>query len=300
MIPLSDPDILRRSTPYVTIALMAASVLAFVYQLFLGDLESFRFTHRWGAIPAEVMGNTHVGPTPVLTPLGVRIIDLTSPVPDWMTMFTSMFMHAGFLHLGGNMLYLWTFGRSIEDRFGHLPFVVFYLASGVVAVFAQSLVDPDSTVPMVGASGAVAGVLGAYILLYPLSRIDTLIIMGLIFTIRIPAVALLGFWAALQYFNGVASLGPEVASGGVAYFAHLGGFAFGLLIALFLVGGTLSLRFAYAVTRGAVRLYRMAPRPVEGPRPWSSVSCPVCGSNILDFSDDAHLWHCPECGIDFS
>ena len=302
MIPLSDPDIHRLRTPYVTGALVAASVLVFLYQLSLNQVESFLFTYRFGAIPAEVLGRDQLGQAPVLTVIGVRLLDVISPVPDWVTMFTSMFMHAGFLHLAGNMLYLWTFGKTIEDRFGHFPYLVFYLVAGIVAAVAQSLVDPDSLVPMVGASGAVAGVLGAYLLLYPLSRINTLVIFGLIMTIPVPAVILLGIWVAIQYFNGVASLGPEVAaSGGVAYFAHLGGFAFGLVVALGLVAVTGGVQLASAVSSWRARLGRSGSRaPVTGPRPWLSASCPTCGSNVLDFSDDTHRWYCPRCNVEFS
>ena len=278
MIPLSDPDIHRRSTPYVTGALLVASVLVFLHQLSLDDLGTFLFTYKYAAIPAEVLGGEHLSQIPVFTGQGVRTIDVTSPIPDWATMFTSMFMHAGFLHLAGNMLYLWAFGKSIEDRFGHLAYLVFYLLAGVVAVVAHSLVDSSSFTPMVGASGAIAGVLGAYLLLYPFSRINTLLFFGLIMSFRVPAIVLLGFWAAIQYFNGVASLGPEVSSGGVAYFAHIGG---------------------ARLTKARLGVGGSSP-PATGPRQWATVSCPECGTDILDFEDGLHRWYCRRCDLYFS
>ncbi len=227
MIPLSDPDIRRHTKPYITVALMAVSIVVFLYALSLNELDEFIFTFRYGVIPAELTGRTELGLVR-LVPSQI-VVDLSSPLPTWTTIFTSMFMHGGWLHLAGNMVFLWVFGDNIEDRFGHLRYLLFYLAAGTAAVWAQTLASPGSEVPMIGASGAVAGILGAYLLLFPHSRISTLFILGFIFSLRVPAYILLGFWFLFQAFNGLGSLGTSSSTGGgVAYFAHLGGFALGL------------------------------------------------------------------------
>ena len=231
MIPLYDPDIVRRSTPVVTIGLIVASVLVFIYQLFLDDLGTLVFTYTFGVIPQELLIADGIESIVVRSGFGGYRVDVASPIPAWATVFTSMFMHGGFMHLAGNIVYLWVFGNSMESRMGSPIFAVFYQAAGVAAVFAQAYTDPFSTIPMVGASGAVSGVLGAYLALYPTSRIDTLVIVGLITSIRVPAYLFLGIWLLLQLFNGLGSLGPEFAgTGGVAYFAHIGGFAVGLAV----------------------------------------------------------------------
>ncbi len=253
MLPLNDPDIHRRTTPYVTMGLLAVNALVFLYQLTLNDLDQLIFTYRFGTVPAELTGKLELG----LEGIGRGIVvDLASPIPTWATMFTSMFMHGGFLHLAGNMAFLWVFGDNIEDRFGHVRYLLFYLAAGVGAVWAQVMIDTDSVTPMVGASGAIAGILGAYLLLYPRNRISTLVLMGFIFVIRVPTAVLLGFWVLLQAFSGLGSLAaPSSAGSGVAYFAHLGGFAVG------------------AATSGALLLLQRASqqfRPSRPPRfpPW--------------------------------
>jgi membrane associated rhomboid family serine protease len=166
---------------------------------------------------------------------GVKVVDLEEP-PFWATIFTSMFMHGGWLHIIGNMLFLWVFGNNVEDRMGRARFVLFYLLSGAVAVYAQSLVDTTATVPTIGASGAVAGVLGGYILLHPKARVVTLVIIIFFITlIEIPAVILLGIWAVLQFLPALGQIGvTDVGGEEVAYIAHLGGFLFGLaMIRLF-------------------------------------------------------------------
>jgi membrane associated rhomboid family serine protease len=156
---------------------------------------------------------------------------LSRPVLD---VFTSMFLHAGWLHLLGNLLFLWIFGANVEDRVGRARFLLVYLAGGVVAVVAQTLADPGSTAPMIGASGAIAAVLGAYLVLFPRARIQSLVFLGLFYQlIAVPAVILLGFWFLLQVVDGIGSLGPStVVDGGVAVFAHIGGFVAGALLAL--------------------------------------------------------------------
>jgi len=231
VIPLSDPDIRRRTFPYVTVAILAVNILVFLYQLILNDLQLFQFTYRFGVIPFELSGRGELGIVPVRVGTSIEMIDLASPIPPWATVFTSMFMHAGFMHIAGNMLFLWVFGDNIEDRLGHTKYLLFYLGAGVAAALAQAWVNPGSTVPMVGASGAIAGVLGAYLVFYTRSRINTLIFFVFISYVRIPALYLIGFWAFLQFFNGAISLGVSTATGGVAYFAHLGGFVAGLAVA---------------------------------------------------------------------
>ena len=202
MIPIRDV-IPSRSTPVVTIALIAINALVFLYQFSLGE-SGQAFIFAFGLVPAEF---------------------------SWVTVLTSMFLHGGILHVGGNMLYLWIFGDNVEDRMGHGRFLVFYLLCGVTAALVQTLTSPDSTVPMVGASGAIAGVMGAYFVLYPRSRIVTLVpIFFFIQLIEVPAIFFLGIWFLMQFVSGIGSLaatrGGQFA-GGVAFWAHIAGFVAG-------------------------------------------------------------------------
>jgi len=214
MIPLRDENP-TTLTPVVTVTLIILNCLVFLYQVSLGDAEE-RFILSYAAVPAELFRT------------GATVGD--PGVPVGLTVFTSMLLHGGLFHLGGNMLYLWIFGNNIEDVMGHGRFIVFYLLSGLAAAFAHAVTAPESTVPMVGASGAISGVLGAYLLLFPKARVQVLILMG-VFTriVPVPAVVVLGFWIVVQVLNGVFSLaGP--AGGGVAWFAHIGGFVTGLAL----------------------------------------------------------------------
>lgn len=214
MIPIRDENPTRR-TPWVTIAFIAANIAVFVYQTTLEPAALQAFWMQWAFIPARFLADP-------FAPAQIA------------TVFSAMFMHAGWIHIGGNMLYLWIFGNNIEDRFGHLGFAAFYLISGIAATIAQAMVDPASTLPNLGASGAVAGVLGAYILLFPGAAVLTVIpIFIFIEVARVPAYLVIGFWFVLQLGNGLASLGADMtANGGVAWFAHIGGFVAGLLLAL--------------------------------------------------------------------
>lgn len=216
MIPLHD-DNPTAITPRVTIALIAICTLAFLWQLSVRDGE--RVIYALGVIPAVLLGNAELDPALAL-------------VPPTVTVFTSMFLHGGWMHLLGNMLYLWIFGNNVEDAMGHARFIVFYLLSGIAAVLAQSLPDPASTTPMIGASGAISGVLGAYALLYPRARVLVVIPFGFYFhTTRLPAAWVLGFWFVMQLLSDVLA-GNQ--GGGVAFRAHMGGFVTGaLLIPLF-------------------------------------------------------------------
>jgi len=196
---------------------MIANLLVYVWHHLLMNAESTRaVVLAFGVIPAALVGQ---GP-------------LSTQLPPLLTIFTSMFLHGGFLHLAGNMLYLWIFGNNVEDAMGHVRFLVFYLLCGVAAVYAQALPNPESIVPMIGASGAISGVLGAYFLLFPHASVLTLVIFGFFWrVVRIPAIVVLGFWMIVQILNGLGSFG---AGGGVAWFAHIGGFFAGMgLILLF-------------------------------------------------------------------
>jgi len=221
MIPLRDDNPVR-IVPFVTWGVVAACVLAFLVQISLGAPDFNRMIFALGAIPAVLFGHAYLPPEIAL-------------VPPAATVVSSMFLHGGWLHLIGNMLYLWIFGDNIEDRMGHLRFLMFYLACGVAAVFAQAVPAPESVVPMVGASGAISGVLGAYLLLFPRARVLVLVPLGFVLqVIRLPAVWVLGLWFLVQLLS---SLMAPAGEGGVAFRAHLGGFLTGLLLApVFLLG----------------------------------------------------------------
>jgi membrane associated rhomboid family serine protease len=232
LIPLKD-DIPTRRTPVLTIALIVANVL--VYFLFqqgvinLGETGNERVV-EYGAIPYEV---THPSDQCVadanLSEIRCGPDEGSGYVPFWVTIFTSMFMHGGLLHLAGNMLFLWIFGNNIEDSMPRPAFLLFYVLGGLAALGLQVLTDPDSAVPTIGASGAIAGVLGAYARIYPRARVVTLIFIVIIFTVvTLPALLVLGVWFLLQLLPAFSE--PVTgAGGGVAYFAHIGGFIFGLL-----------------------------------------------------------------------
>lgn len=208
MLPIRDHNP-SGTTPFVTYALIAANILIFLnyFPLMQNDLALGRFFWDWALIPARV-----------------------SAGEGWSGLATSMFLHGGFVHLAGNMLFLFIFGDNVEDEMGHLGYLGFYLACGLGAALAQYLSAPWSRVPMVGASGAIAGVMGAYLLLFPRARVDVLVILIVIFRIvTIPAWILLALWLALQTFGG---LGGATEGGGVAYWAHVGGFAAGLALSL--------------------------------------------------------------------
>ena len=244
MFALKD-DIPTRRFPILTVVFIVANVLMFFgFQgAFFNDAEFDRKVVEYGAIPYEI---SHPGKECALTAdsqalacegqSGVVGEAPEDQAPTWLTLLTSMFMHGGLLHLGGNMLFLWIFGNNIEDSMGPLRFVAFYLLGGLAALLAQTLIDPNAAVPTIGASGAVAAVLGGYALLYPRARVVTVIFIIIFFTIvTLPALLVLGAWFVLQALSGASSLVQPVGEGGgVAYFAHIGGFLFGLaLIRLF-------------------------------------------------------------------
>ncbi len=220
MIPLKD-NIPSCHAPVVTVGLIAVNVLVYVNQMMLSPQAAVQFIHLYGLIPLEISSGELMIP---------------HPVPLYATLFTSMFVHGGLFHLGGNMLYLWIFGDNVEDRMGRLKFLIFYLLSGLGAAATQIWANSASQIPMVGASGAISGVLGAYLLLFPSARVLTLIPLGF-FTrvVEIPALIVLGFWIIVQILNGVMTLGAQV--GGVAWFAHVGGFVAGLIMVVILADG---------------------------------------------------------------
>ncbi len=233
MFPLKD-NIPTDRTPYVTIALIVINVIAyFLLQrggILSGPSDSGVFDY--GAIPYEI---THPGEQCEIVQSGTAVAcgDGVDGPPAILTAFTSMFMHGSLLHIGGNMLFLWIFGNNVEDSMGHVKFVIFYLLGGIAALLAQTLIDVDSAIPTIGASGAVAAVLGGYILLHPRARVITLIFIIFFFTIvELPAMVVLGLWFVLQLGYGALEVSTPAAGGGggVAYFAHIGGFVFGLLL----------------------------------------------------------------------
>jgi membrane associated rhomboid family serine protease len=220
MIPLRDLNP-SRTRPVVTVLLIAANAFLFLYELSLGpNIQPFLLQAAF--VPARYVGYG--------APAGLSA--------GFVSALLSMFLHGGWTHFLGNMLFLWIFGDNVEDRLGHLRFVVFYLVSGFAATAAQAIVVPGSTVPMIGASGAISGVLGAYLFLYPRARIVSLVFLGIFIQImQVPAIVFLPIWFLIQFFSGLASLGAHTAqAGGVAFFAHIGGFIAGPLL-LLLLGG---------------------------------------------------------------
>ena len=208
MFPIGDDDSARRSVPLVTYVLIALNVLFFFAELSGGD----PFIERWSVVPRRLMAN---------------------PGGDFITIFTSMFMHGGWVHLGGNMLYLWIFGDNVEDRFGHAKFTLFYFICGIAATMAQVLVNAGSGIPNLGASGAIAGVLAAYLIMFPKGQVRVLMGRSVM---PMPALAVIGLWIVLQLINGIGSISQTAETGGVAYMAHIGGFIAGLVLT-FIFGG---------------------------------------------------------------
>ena len=202
MLPIGDDNSARRTVPLVTYALVAMNVLFFFVEMSGGEA----FIMKWAFVPGRF---------------------LADPAADLLTLFTAMFMHAGWVHLGGNMLYLWIFGDNVEDRFGHVKFAIFYILCGLAATFAQLAFNSKSNVPNLGASGAIAGVLGAYILLFPKGKVRILQSQGVM---QVPALVAIGFWIVLQFFSGIGSIANTADTGGVAYMAHIGGFVAGFAL----------------------------------------------------------------------
>ena len=215
MFPIWD-DVPTKKFPLITIILIVINSIVYLYQMSLGERFN-EFIYSMGLLPFEITHNIDIFPP--------------GPSPIYLTIFFSMFMHGSIVHLLGNMLFLWIFGNNVEDYLGRKRFIIFYLFCGTIAAFTQIFFNSDSIVPMVGASGAIAGVLGAYLLLYPQAKVTTIIIFGFfIRLIKIPAVVVLSFWIVYQFLYGISSLAVKSGEGGVAWFAHIGGFISGIII----------------------------------------------------------------------
>ena len=212
VLPLGDDNTDRRSFPAVTLLLIAINIVVFLIELAQGaHIEGFFQT--WAVVPAEYAARTDLPPT--------------QPFPFWATLFSSMFMHGGWLHLGGNMLYLWIFGDNVEDAMGRGRYLLFYLLCGVAASLAQIAMNTNSQIPSLGASGAISGVLGAYLVMFPARRVAVLLIRSVSY---MPAYIVIGFWILLQFINGIGQLAQTEETGGVAYAAHVGGFLAGFVL----------------------------------------------------------------------
>jgi rhomboid family protein len=211
LFPIGDDNSSRRTLPVVTYALIALNVLVFFIELNQGE----SFIRQWAVVPRQLVAN---------------------PSAEIPTIFTSMFMHAGWMHLLGNMLFLWIFGDNVEDRLGRAKFLIFYLVCGIAATLAQVAVSAESSIPNLGASGAISGVLAGYLVLFPNGRVRVLMRGGVV---ALPALVVIGLWIVLQFINGIGSFTQSAQTGGVAYMAHIGGFVAGLALAFLLSGKSL-------------------------------------------------------------
>jgi membrane associated rhomboid family serine protease len=212
VLPLWDDNTGRLRFPIVNVALIAINVAVFLVELSQGaQIEGFFY--RWAVIPAEYSAGTDLPPA--------------QPFPFWATLFSAMFMHGGWLHLIGNMLFLWIFGDNVEDAMGRIRYLVFYLLCGIAASAAQIAIDPDSTIPSLGASGAISGVLGAYLIMFPGRKVAVLLLRTIA---HLPAIAVIGMWIVFQFINGLGQLAQTEETGGVAYAAHVGGFIAGFIL----------------------------------------------------------------------
>jgi len=226
MFPLSDQNEPGRGAAVWTLLFIAINVAVFV----LLQSRDDAFTYGFSAIPAEITGGRDlIGAIRIDAGGGQTMLipQAPGPSPIQLTLLSSMFMHGGWLHLGGNMLFLWIFGDNVEHALGRILFPLFYIGAGIVATFAQILSDPTSVIPTLGASGAISGVLGAYIVLFPRNRVLVFLFR---FLVHVPAMVAIGMWAVLQLFNGFGSIGGTQATGGVAYLAHIGGFFAGVAV----------------------------------------------------------------------
>ncbi len=227
LFPLGDDNSQRKITPFVTYTLVAVNILVFIYQLM-----DERFTYGYSVVPFEITrGVDLINQAIFVRGQMAQPPQTPGPSPIYLTLISAMFMHGGFMHIAGNMLYLWIFGDNVEDRMGHLKFFIFYLLCGLFASATHIFFGPDSRIPSLGASGAIAGVLGAYLVLHPHQRIRVLVPLGFFSQLtELPAIVVIGFWALLQFFQGFGSIAETAQTGGVAYMAHVGGFVAGLAL----------------------------------------------------------------------
>jgi membrane associated rhomboid family serine protease len=221
MFPIGDENEDHGGVAYVSMALLALNVLAFLFEINRPSERALQaFITAWGVVPAEYTAGVDLPPT--------------IPYPLWTTLMTSMFLHGGWGHLGGNMLFLWIFGDNLEHRIGHLRFLIFYLVCGIAAGLAHIMFNSQSAIPTVGASGAISGVLGGYLLMFPRNRVYVLTWGGVA---TVPALLMLGLWILMQFVNGVGEIARTPETGGVAYIAHIGGFVAGMILAPLLAAG---------------------------------------------------------------
>ncbi len=257
LLPLHDDNPLKNIRfQYLTVAFIAACVAVFVFQLTLTPKEEQVFIYGFGAIPAVLFGHSEL---PVVLP----------QAPAVLTLVTSMFLHGGFMHLAGNMLFLWVLGDNVEDAMGHKRFVAFYLVCGIAAAFAHAMTEPGSKIPMIGASGAISGVIGAYLMLHPKARIKVLISY---FLVWLPAYVVLGFWIGFQFFSAAMAVGG--AGGGVAWWAHIGGFIAGVALIVPMKRKNVALfdrgLQRFTLKPGVARRSRVPKSGHSGPKgPWS-------------------------------
>jgi membrane associated rhomboid family serine protease len=231
MFPIGDENERGHGPAYVSLAFIAINVAVFVLLQGGGGPSGEEFTYGYSAVPYEITtGEDLTTPQPI--EIGGEVVPIPQepgPSPIWLTLLTSMFMHGGWLHLGGNMLFLWIFGDNVEHRVGHVMYLGFYLVAGVIASLAQILANTTSVIPTLGASGAISGVLGAYLVMFPANQVTVLLIRV---PMQVPAIVAIGLWAAFQFLSGIAQLGTGGEAGGVAYLAHIGGFGAGVVAGL--------------------------------------------------------------------
>ncbi|MEO7396775.1 MAG: rhomboid family intramembrane serine protease [Candidatus Limnocylindria bacterium] len=232
MFPIGDENERGHGPAFVSLAFIGLNIAVFLLLQSAGGPSGEEFTYGYSAVPFEITNNVDLVGAEEITIDGtpVPIPQEPGPSPIFLTLLTSMFMHGGWLHIGGNLLFLWIFGDNVEHRIGHIPYLAFYLVAGVIASLAQILMSPDSIIPTLGASGAISGVLGAYLVMFPTNRVTVLMLR---FPMRVPAIVAIGLWALFQFVNGIGAFAvTEETGGGVAYMAHIGGFVVGLLAGL--------------------------------------------------------------------
>ena len=229
VLPIGDENERGHGPAFVSLAFIGLNVAVFLLLQGAGTPSGQEFTYGWSAVPLEITtGQDLTEPTPIEVQGEVESIPQEpGPSPIWLTLFSSMFMHGGWLHLFGNMLFLWIFGDNVEHRIGHIPYAVFYIVAGLIASFAQILANTDSVIPTLGASGAISGVLGAYLVMFPANRVTVLFLR---FPMQVPAIVAIGIWAVFQFVSGIGAIAvTDETAGGVAYLAHIGGFIAGVL-----------------------------------------------------------------------
>lgn len=232
MFPIADENEKGHGPAFVSLLFIAINILVFIGLQAGGGEGGLEFTYGYSTVPLEITTNTDLVQDVPITIDGrpTSVPQEPGPNPIWLTLLTSMFMHGGWLHLAGNMLFLWVFGDNVEHRIGHVNYALFYVAAGIVGSMAHILVGPNSFIPSLGASGAISGVLGAYIVLFPMNRVTVFLFR---FLVPVPAIVAIGLWAVLQFVNGLGAFAISEQTGGVAYMAHIGGFVAGVAAGLF-------------------------------------------------------------------